>query len=375
MNKFSCLLTVAVLFTAIAMRADDDKELEHECTSWMVFNDLTGNNTNILHKNRDATRRNVSVLLSPENSPRRWIALGSNSVNSGINRSGLAGVMNSGEMCADHSMDPGKKSTPALLREILSNCDTAEQAAKMLEKFIKAGDYYHQKKGSIFFFMDPREGYICEVTPKAFTAQVYRSGYTVRANIWQNPGMQFHSRNTIQRHFDSSARAYIAFSGLNQMLAKTGRITVADIFELSRHHKMPKTSPLKRSVCFKHTNSGSSLEIDRQYPDVLSTGYFTVGHPRHTVYIPVPVCAEKLLPGMTNFQWSSASFKRFDAKGLAAPLPEEWLKFEKDSMAEYTGAREKARRLLDAGKRTEAVKLLNDTAYKIWCSAEKLLNI
>ena len=35
---------------------------DHECTSWMIFSDLTGNNTNILHKNRDATARSIAVI-------------------------------------------------------------------------------------------------------------------------------------------------------------------------------------------------------------------------------------------------------------------------------------------------------------------------
>jgi hypothetical protein len=138
---------------------------------------------------------------------------------------------------------------------------------------------------------------------------------------------------------------------------------------------MPEESNEKRSVCFKNTCSTSSLEIDRQYPDVLSTGYFTLGHPRNTIYIPVPVCAEKILPSMGDYSWSNAAIKRFKELGFGAPIPAGWADFESKSMAEYTQAKEEARKMLDAGKRDEAVKLLNETAYKIWCGAEKLLNI
>ena len=38
----------------------------HECTSWMVFNDLTKNDTFLLHKNRDAGARNILPLISRE---------------------------------------------------------------------------------------------------------------------------------------------------------------------------------------------------------------------------------------------------------------------------------------------------------------------
>ena len=89
---------------------DHDPELDHECTSWMVFNDLTGNNSNILHKNRDSKVKNVGVVLSPEDSARKWIALGSNgNPNMGINISGLAGVMNSGEPYIGFPTDKSKK--------------------------------------------------------------------------------------------------------------------------------------------------------------------------------------------------------------------------------------------------------------------------
>ena len=44
-------------------------------------------------------------------------------------------------------------------------------------------------------------------------------------------------------------------------------------------------------------------------------------------------------------------------------------------MAKYLEAKEQARKLLDAGKRADAVKLLNDTAMEIWNEAEKVLEL
>ena len=78
---------------------------------------------------------------------------------------------------------------------------------------------------------------------------------------------------------------------------------------------------------------------------------------------------------MESPKWSAAVFKRLDALKLEAPIPAEWTKFEQDSMAEYTKAKAEARKLLDAGKRAEAIKLVNSAAEKIWIAAEKLLKI
>lgn len=364
--SFLCLLPLSV----------QCEEVEHECTSWMVFHDLTGNNTNILHKNRDSVARNVVLSMSEPGVKRKWIASGSKTgVNMGLNTSGLAGVMNSGEKCIHPSNDKTRKSTPAILKEIMSSCDTAAQAVERLKQFLKEKDYHHGVKGSIFFFMDPKEGYVCEMTAEVITVQPYNSGYAVRANIWQNPQMQRYSRNDVQSYLNSSARAYIAYSGLNQALDKYGKIGLFDIFDLSRHCKMPEKSSEKRSVCFKFTNATASLEIDRQYPDVLSSGYFTIGHPRHTIYVPVPVCAEKLHPAMGDLSWSAASWKRLDTLGVEAPVPEKWLKYEKESMDKYFNAKDKARKLLDSGKRAEAVTLLNKTAEEIWNGAAEILKL
>lgn len=366
------------IISAVLFMAGASLEVQ-ACTSWMIFSDFTKNNTNILHKNRDSTIRIISVTLSKKSAARKWVALGSdrngNGANMGINSSGLAGVMNSGERCIDHSTDKTKKGTPAILRVILESCDTAAQAVEKLKEIMKAGDYWHKKSGSIFFFCDKNEGYVCEMTAKDCSAQKYTRGYTVRANIWQNPNMYERSRNNLKTYMNSSARAFMAISGLNQIYDKYKKIPLEDIFALSRHYLMPEDSQQKRSLCFKYTNSTASLEIDRQYPGILSTLYVTIGHPRHTLYIPVPVCTEKLLPAMADFSWSKKVWERFDKLKLEAPIPAEWTKFEKDALAKYAASKEEARKLLMKGKKAEAAKVLNTTAMSIWKEAAALMKI
>ena len=210
MKKLLWSIVISAFLPVSGVLADDNPDFQHECTSWMVFSDLTGNNTNLLHKNRDSVNRKLAVTLSSAKAKYKWIALGSGDCNMGINIHGVAGVMNSGEPCDDHTTDKSKKGTPAQLRAVLEISKTAAEAVKNLENLVKSGDYYHANKGSIFFFMDTREGYICEYTIKTFIVQRYDRNYAVRANIWQNPGAQSLSRSNIMRYLDSSARAYIA---------------------------------------------------------------------------------------------------------------------------------------------------------------------
>ncbi|MBR4666043.1 MAG: hypothetical protein IKO93_19410, partial [Lentisphaeria bacterium] len=331
--------------TASAAPAED--ELDHECTSWIIFSDLTKNNTNILHKNRDAAPHDVRIMLSEKDSPRRWIGLGNNvSPCMGMNSSALAAVMNSGEICADPPEAPGKKPTPAILQAILESCDTAAEAVKKLQEFHREGDYSHGKKGSIFFFTDPKEGYICEMTGKFCSVQRYDSSYAFRANIWHNPGMAQFSRNGVKRFLDSCGRESVVLDSFGSALDKNGKLTLADVLELSRQDKQLEGSPLERSVCFKRTNSASTQVIHREFPQTLSTIWVLIGHPRHTIYLPIPICAEKLLPSMLTPEWAAASWKRFNKLGLHARIPAEWTALEKQSIAEYEKAVSEAEKLL-----------------------------
>ena len=117
----SVLLLGSTLFSHPTPAVEDDPELDHECTSWLVMRDLTGNNTNILHKNRDAHARDITLYLSPVDSPRKWIASGNGgSTTMGLNASGLAGVMNSGEKCLNPPDVKDKKGLRLYCRRFLN---------------------------------------------------------------------------------------------------------------------------------------------------------------------------------------------------------------------------------------------------------------
>ena len=78
---------------------------------------------------------------------------------------------------------------------------------------------------------------------------------------------------------------------------------------------------------------------------------------------------------MGDLSWSAASWKRLDTLGVEAPVPEKWMKYENESMDKYFNAKNKARKLLDSGKRAESVKLLNSTAEEIWNGAAAILEL
>ena len=369
----------------LAAGAAGSGESDHECTSWLIFSDLTGNATHLLHKNRDASPRNLLPLLSRPDSPRKWIGLGDGKpggtaagtvhVCMGINSSGLAAAVNSGEITVEPSAPRGPVGTPAILRSCLEECDTASQAVEKVREFLRARRYAHGKRGSLFLFMDTKEACIAEVTAERCSAARYDHGYALRANIWHNPDMASVAVNTIDSWLNSCNREYMVIRNLNRVRQTQGKITAADCLAISRLCTTPHGSPITRTLCSQSTNSASTLEIDLQHPEVLSTGYFLIGPPRHTICVPVPICVEELPPAMTELRWSAAAWKRFDERGFDAKIPPKWREFEAASLERYQAVRAEAKKLLDAGRRDEAVKLLNDTAASIWEAARKLLKV
>ena len=373
MKKYAAALLTGTVFLLSAM---PEKGPDHECTSWMVFSDLTGNGTAVLHKNRDAKARNVTAMKSGPASPRKWIGLGNNDrLCMGMNAAGLAACMNSGEPCIDPPPAKGKMTTSVILQYLLEQCDTASQAAKLLQDLHSQGNYAHwDRQGSIYFFTDPVDGYICELSGKFCSVQRYSSGYAFRANIWHNPGMAQRARSSHARFLNNCGRESVVLEALNTAIDKKHRIALSDILALSRQDQLPKDSPLKRSVCSQYTNSASTLVIHREYPDVLSTAYVLIGPPRHTLYLPIPICVEKFDRRQSETVWSDAAWNRFAALGLHAPIPAEWSVFEKESIARYEAASAEALSLLRNGKKNQAVRMLNQTASEIWGKALEILH-
>jgi hypothetical protein len=375
-NRMIVAGTLAVAGLASAEALPLVEEEEHECTSWMIFSDLTDNNSDILHKNRDAKSRNIGVVMSQPDSPRKWVGLGNMPgavVCMGMNASGLAGVMNSGEKCTVPS-NPESKGTPAILKQILEHCDTASQAVSMLEDFIAKKDYSHWNRGSIFFFMDLKEGYIVELCAEFCSPVRYDHGYTYRANIWHNPDMAAYSLSSTSDFLNSCNREYMVFTAFNSVLHAKRKITVQDSIALTRNNVLVG-SPIERTVCSKSTNSASTLEIDKEFPAVLSTAWVLIGFPRHTICVPVPICTETLLPAMYDLTWSKASFDRLEELGPDAEIPQPWLDAEQEISKAYREAQNNARSLLKAGKSAEAIKFLNESCTALWKKAADALQL
>ena len=347
------------LLSANAQLAEDP-ELEHECTSWMVFPDMAGG-YRILHKNRDAKPRDIAISRWSDSSKHKWIGLGSaGSPNMGISEKGLAIVMNSGEATFENEpAEEGRMGTPSIARYLLENTTTAAEAVAEFQKIIDRRGYTHEKRGSIFFIMDLKEGYVIECTAHHALPVRVADGIHVRANIWKNPGMAKYTRNSCKATMNSASREFQATTNLNLAVDDHGKITIEDIANISRLLGDVEAIGNERGVCGKTTNSAATLLLDEEFPDVLSAEFVTIGPPRHTAYLPVPICIEDIPADILDETWSKASFARFDKDGLEFDCTV-WKQLETDLRNDFMVASDKARQLLRDGKRDAAVEIMRN---------------
>ena len=337
--------------------------LDHECTSWMLFPELTGGPM-ILHKNRDSGKKDIRLIKSDGDAKIKWLGLGDENPCMGFNEKGVACVMNSGETTPEFApAEEGRLTTPEILVQILGNTKNAKEALKMLTGFIENGQYTHKERGSIFFIMDTKGGYIAELTAKRVMPVVVTGNMTIRANIWHNPGMAQFSRSGIKSTMNSQSREFQAAKGLNEALEKKGVIELEDIWRTSRMRGTMESVMTEHGLCNKTTNSAATIAIDKDFPNMLSTMYVAIGPVGHTMYIPAPICLKEIPQDIADRSWSKAAFARRDASGLAFDS-DVWLPHEKAVMAIYRPALAKAKKAMQNRRRKDAQDILNDAFEK-----------
>ena len=120
------------------------------------------------------------------------------------------------------------------------------------------------------------------------------------------------------------------------------------------------------------TRSGCTVVIDREYPGVLTTLYAAFGHPRYTVYVPVPFVLDGIPVELTDDSFSNGVYARSDKK--TELLPQDKLaEFERELNKRQEEAVEQARAVLKkGGSKAEAAKILNEAFRQNWEAVKKL---
>ncbi len=343
----------------------------HECTSWIVRPDLTGNGTLMLHKNRDSKARYLVGMRRSVSGKNSWIGhgnYGNIGANCGINSKALAVVMNSGDKTMENNSNA--LDTVHIARIMLEECDDAASAVKLLEKIISANGYSHGDKGSIWFITDPQRSFIVEHNAKHLHFKEVTSGFAIRANAWHFPEMLTYSHLPPKKIVANARREYAVRKALIHDIAQKGKIiTQADVAHAARISEIPEDKKCY-PLCGKLTVAATTFVIDQEFPENLSYAVFAYGPPRHTFFIPVPITIDELPESLLNGEFCNEIFKRFQ-KGEWKKESELQAVEEKINTA-FTEAIETARTLLrktNGKAKKEAAAILKKAFTKAWKTA------
>lgn len=321
----------------------------HECTSYAVSRDHTKNGLILFHKNRDNTDRPqvAPMLASSLEGIHKFIAvsnIGPLRCSMMVNEKGLAG---SCDYPADRKKDSSTLKLPAaepqyrgmmagtILRYIAERASSCAEALTIIEDFVAKGYYAGgDVNGSHWLFVD-RTGAILEVCNNA-------------------------------RHIVSKTHTQKAyFSRLNKSAAANQLREATDPISFSMFHNVSRD----RSICFRTSISGMTVEIDPDHPELLTCAWIAL--PARTVAFPVlmgqssiPTC---LADGTANQagKKSSAQTDRWEALEQSMHAEKEELKAELAASIEAGNPHASHVEALDRWSQAQAEKLIKELTPKI----------
>ena len=344
------------------------------CTSWIIAPDASSTGTCIVQKNRDYTGQNFLTFRLFRAAPGRFKVavvgdLWSSGAGAVMNEKGLMIVQNDGTSRWGHARKVNVGCT-FILRHIAEHCANLEEAAAMLKKFHTSGIV---RSASIYLLADLNSGMIFEGTASHHAAACVNFAFEVRANNYLLPGMRNVSTRSRKSFLNGSQRRFSALEFLRSTLLDKGKISPADLTKLARLRDPAMEKEGNRQVCMKYTLASTMFVPDRMFPEYLSVTFVALGPTRHTVFLPVPMGVSAVPESLSNGLWGQK------ALALAKNLPLDhnklpgYEKLENKFRTEFFAVREKARKLLLARKRKEAVKLLDDLFRKQYQEANTFL--
>ena len=370
MNALKYCLSAAAL-AGIALSAD-------ACTSWAIHRSCTKSRMMIIQKCRDSFpgRLDADIRIAPNGW--RWMRIGSNVhyPNFGMNEKGVAITMNDGDKT--DIKHPGKgragMSAAITIRMVVTNCETAEQAVEMIKHVGRNGI----KLGSnaSYLIADPKRAFLVDLAHGYAEVKEITGGTIVISNTWHLPGGEEISTKPLgfirsDRAREANTRASLQESQVD------GKYTIRGCLDTSRR---TCGKLFKEKFPFRYTPGGkvSSLssvcfEIDREFPAYLSCGYTALGPQQHTIYLPCPMALRQMPEKMRDGSWGQMAYDIRKAFGNDHKYVKDFRALEDKFLAEFDSKRAEARRLLKAGRKDEAVKLLNACFERQFAQADALL--
>ena len=344
-------------------------------TDWMVLPRWSATGRTLMHNCRNSGVR-IPLLLRwekpVEGGKYRFLSVGNkkNLRFAGVNERGLAvrftgaGPMTEVRPPKSPENFNGHRGTLRLL----SSCATAKEGVEMLrgafERKLIDG-------ALLFFLVDRNHAYVVECSPGNFAAWELPNPFCVYANYWKLPNMDGSSQSSAERIIPCCHREWSAREALRRAYEKSGTISRADSFAVSRTNthdintdkKFADTLGKRKAIDAPH--NGHSLdsylfEIDPEFGD-LSCVYVAYGPARYTVYLPIALgAAEELPDALFAPEWIGGAYARRDAAKAADPVDPAIIGFETKLLTDFDKAREAARQRFYEDDAAGARKILRD---------------
>ena len=333
------------------------------CTSWVVMPDRSASGRMLLHKSRDQhlSLLDAHMMVTPNGA--RWMCIGAaGKAMFSMNERGLALTSNSGDAIFGKITKKPPKGLPGLNASLADNARDAEEGAKLVRDFGRAGG---RRKGGLYLLADAKRAFTIEIASGYGEMMEIPGWIYVISNSMHLGGCEgfvFRPTTTFRSHRAREAKTRAEL----QRTQVDGKYTIAGVFKTSR--LTGGATPFNRyslsAVCF---------ELDPEFPEMIGCAYIALGPQQHTVYVPTPMALEQFPEDIRNGKWAARALALRMKIGDDHQYLPRIEALEAEFLSEFSATREEARTLLRDGKRDEAKKLLNATYKKHYSRAKELM--
>lgn len=364
------LLTAAVAGSA---------PLASACTSWMIHPSATASGMMLVQKCRDSRVTPLDADIRRSRHGVKWMRIGmfKHCALFAVNEKGLVAIMNDGD---DLTLKHPVKAIPELkdarmwtacaemMRQMMDECATAEDAVKLALHYGR--NRIQSARGGTMFIADAKRGFMVDLGSGYAEVKELTGGMIIITNCMHLPGVEEFSIKPVTGVRSDRAREANTRAELRKRRVK-GKYTVKGTMETSR--LLCRKGMTQKYPCRRNSLGGCCFEIDPEFPAELTTAYIALGPQQHTVYLPAPMVLKQFPKEIVDSSWADMAYKLREKVGYDHKYIARFDAYEKRVLAEYDRTRNEARALLKAGKKAEAVKLLNECFQKHYAEALKLM--
>ena len=349
------------------------------CTSWMIHPSTSQSGMMIVQKVRDHFHARLDADMRTAPNGWRWMRIGLNEhvPAFSMNEKGVVMTTNDGdrtEIRHPHDSVRARRGAGNLIRQVVTTCSTAAEGVEIIRNSARNG--LHAGSNGIYFIADPNRAFMINLAYGYAEVKELTGGIVVITNAWHLPGGEEISTKPLGSIRGDRAREANTRASLQEFRVG-GKYTIRGCIDTSRR---TCGKLFKEKFPFRYTPGGkvSSLssicfEIDKEFPAYLSCGYTALGPQQHTIYIPMPMALRQTPAKMRDGSWGQMAYDIRKAFGCDHKYVADFRKLEDKFLREFTETRAEARRLLKAGRKAEAVKLLNDCFDRQFAEADRLL--